>query len=593
MTGQIPHAFIEELLARTDIAEVIGTRVSLRRAGANFIARCPFHTEKTPSFTVSPTKQFYHCFGCGVSGDAIRFLTEYEGLHFVEAVEVLANRIGLNVPMEKNDETKEKRFIAQSTPVYAVLSEAALFYQKQLREHPVARKAQDYLKNRGLTGQIAKQFSLGFAPPGWDALVRHLGTSQNRLEELVLAGLIVKKETSNFYDRFRDRILFPIRDRRGRVVGFGGRIIGTESEPKYLNSPETIVFNKATELYGLYEARLGNRALTELLVVEGYMDVVSLAQFGIKNVVATMGTALTEKQVELLFRQVHDLVFCFDGDKAGKEAAKRTLSIILPYIKEDRRVRFLLLPDGEDPDSFVRKNGQVAFLDKLQRAIPLSDFLFESLTVNLDLHHLDARAQLITLAKPLIKRLPTGIFQQMLYERLAELSGVDTAVIQGVAPHHKKKVDRDFKKVSNRSNSLPPTPAYRAAAMLLKNRALINSIPVQQEFKLLDTPGATLFGALIEILQIESTISLEVLEQRLPKDQVSQFSFKELQAIANSIPESGIEQEFLGAVRRLQERAQEQAMELLLIKAKTGMLSRDEKAHLKNLLDLKGKNQVD
>jgi len=590
MTGQIPHTFIEELLARTDITDVIGSRVNLRRAGANFVGRCPFHNEKTPSFTVSPTKQFYHCFGCGVSGDAIRFLTEYEGLHFIEAIEVLASRAGLNVPVEKEDEAKRKKPIAQTAPIYTILAKAALFYQKQLRQHPFARKAQDYLKSRGLTGQIAKQFSLGFAPPAWDTLVNHLGTNQSCLQELLTAGLVIKKDSGKFYDRFRDRILFPIRDRRGRVVGFGGRIIGADGEPKYLNSPETIVFNKGTELYGLYEARLGNPSLTELVVVEGYMDVVTLAQFGNKNVVATLGTALTEKQVELLFRQAQDLVFCFDGDKAGKEAAKRALPIILSYIKEDRRVRFLLLPDGEDPDSFIRKNGQNAFLEKLRHSTPLSDFLFETLTANLDLNYLDSRAQLITLAKPLIKRLPTGIFQQMLYERLAELSGVDADVIQGKVLFAKKKAETGTKKNVKRPNILPPTPACRAIAMLLKDRSLISCLPSQHNFKLSDGPETSLLYDIIEILKIETTISLEALEQRLFQEKKSQLTFKELLAIANSIPETGIEQEFLGAMQRLQERTQEQAMESLLIKAKTGTLSKDEKAHLKNLLDLKGKN---
>jgi DNA primase len=593
MTGQIPNAFIAELLARTDIVEVIGARIHLRRAGANFVARCPFHHEKTPSFTVSTTRQFYHCFGCGVSGDAIRFLTEYEGLHFVEAVEVLASRAGLRVPVEEGDEAKAKNTVVAAAPVYAMLSEAALLYQKQLRQHSLARKAQEYLKSRGVTGEIAKLFSLGFAPPTWDLLVKDLGTSQDRLQALFSAGLIVKKETGTFYDRFRDRILFPIRDRRGRVIGFGGRIIGCVGEPKYLNSPETMVFNKGAELYGLYEARLGNPTLIELLVVEGYMDVVSLAQFGIKNVVATLGTALTEKQVALLFKQVHDLIFCFDGDKAGREAAKRALPIILPYVKEGKRVRFLLLPDGEDPDSFVCKNGQSAFLERAHRAMPLSDFLFETLTENLDLNYLDNRAQLITVAKPLIKRLPTGVLQQMLYERLAELSGVEAAVIQDRPPVYKKKMASDLKKNLRRPHALPPSPAYRAVAMLLKNRTLITHLPLQHDFKLSDIPGADLLCELIEILKIETTISLEVLEERLFQEKESQLSFKALQAIADPIPVAGIEQEFLGAIQRLQARSQEQAMESLLIKAKTGALSKDEKAHLKNLLDLKGKNWVD
>jgi DNA primase len=587
MTGQIPQSFIEELLARTDIAEIIGGRISLRRAGANFIARCPFHQEKTPSFTVSTSKQFYHCFGCGVSGDAIQFLTEHDGLHFVEAVETLASRAGLTMPID----TKEGNATAKYTAIYEILGEAAAFYQTQLRNHTTAEKAHQYLKARGLTGQIAKQFGLGFAPPGWDALMKDLGTNQTRIDALVSGGLVVKKEAGRYYDRFRDRVLFPIRDRRGRVVGFGGRIIGSEGEPKYLNSPETLVFNKGSELYGLYEARLGNRALTSLLVVEGYIDVVSLAQFGIKNAVATLGTALTEKQVDALFRQASELIFCFDGDKAGKTAAKRALPLILPYMKEGRRVRFMLLPEGEDPDSLVRKLGQVAFLEKVDRASQLSDFLFEDLTAHLDLHHLDSRAQLVTLAKPLIKLLPPGVLQQMLYNRLAELAGVDTRIVQT------KYANQNGNSVRNkpvvRERSLPPTPTYQVLAMLLAHRGLIATVGNITEFRDLDIEGANLLCAAIEILRFDSTIGIEAFQERLPEDCVSQFSYDALKRIVDRIPESGVEQEFLGALQKLRERAQEQAMESLLIKAKTGALSLDEKAQLKNLLDQREKTRAD
>ncbi len=586
MTGQIPQSFIEELLARTDIAEIIGERISLRRAGANFIARCPFHQEKTPSFSVSTAKQFYHCFGCGVSGDAIQFLTEHDGLHFVEAIEALASRAGLGMPVE----TKADNQKAQSTPVYEILAEAAAFYQTQLRKHVTAEKVHHYLKKRGLTGQIAKQFGLGFAPFGWDALVKHLGTDQTRIEALIAAGLIIKKERDRYYDRFRERILFPIRDRRGRVVGFGGRIIGSEGEPKYLNSPETLVFNKGSELYGLYEARLGNRALTSLLVVEGYMDVVSLAQFGIKNVVATLGTAVTEKQIEALFRQASELIFCFDGDKAGQTAAKRALPLVLPHMKEGRRVRFMLLPAGEDPDSFIRKLGQAAFLDRVERATLLSDFLFEDLSANLDLHHLDSRAQLVTLAKPLIKLVPPGVLQQMLYDRLAELAGVNARVVQTKYGNQKQN------KLSNRNFTtvpLPPNPAYRLVAMLLAHRDLLSKAGEPEEFRNLEIHGINLLCAAIAILRFDPSIGIEAFKEKLPEDCVSQFSYDDLKCIVDRIPLGGVEQEFLGALQNLREAAQEQAMESLLIKAKTGALSTDEKAQLKNLLAQRQENRVD
>ncbi len=590
MTGQIPQSFIEDLLARTDIVEVIGARVSLRRAGANYIARCPFHTEKTPSFSVSPVKQFYHCFGCNASGDAIQFLTEFEGLHFVEAVEALASRAGLTLPIE----TKDSHQIARYAAVYDCLEKAALFYQTQLREHPAVQKVHTYLKNRGLSGKTAKRFGLGFAPPGWDALVKHLGVDKAGQDALLAAGLIVKKESDHFYDRFRERIMFPIRDRRGRVIGFGGRIIDSEGEPKYLNSPETVVFNKGQELYGLYEARIANRSLTSLVVVEGYMDVVSLVQADIKNCVATLGTALTEKQVDVLFRQASELIFCFDGDKAGKAAAKRALPMILPHMKEGRRVRFILLPAGEDPDSFVRKEGREAFLTQIDRALHLSDFLFEQVSADLDLHHLDSRARLITLAKPLIKLLPEGVLQQMLYDRLGELSGVDSGVIQGKKSGNQKRYPLSNRNFANKPRSaLPPSAAHRATAILLKNRELLSKIGESEGFEGADTPGTTVLCAIIEVLRQEPMISTELIGDKLPDHCASQFAYSELKLITNSIPENGLEQEFLGAIQRLRERAQEQAMEVVLIKAKTGVLSMEEKAHLKHLLEQREKDRVD
>ena len=589
MTGQIPHTFIEEVLARTDIVDIVGGRVSLRKAGANFIARCPFHSEKTPSFSVSQTKQFYHCFGCGASGDAIKFLTEHDGLHFTEAVELLASRAGLTVPTEQKEGAT-----LNLNPLYALLEEAQLFYQTKLRHHPMAVRAHEYLKGRGLSGQIAKHFNLGFAPREWDALVNHLGTDPSRLEQLVLAGLAIKKE-GRYYDRFRDRVLFPIRDRRGRVVGFGGRILGSEGEPKYLNSPETPVFNKGNELYGLFEARSGH-TLTSLIVVEGYIDVVSLAQFDIKNAVATLGTSLTEKHVELLFKQVSELFFCFDGDKAGHTAAVRALPHILPYMKEGRRVRFIILPANEDPDSYVRKEGAKAFYDLMERATPLSDFLFDTLSVNLDLNHLDSRAQLISKAKPLIKLIPKGVFQQMIYDRLAELTGVESGFIQGQGRYKgntRFPIQNNKKNFSKGYRNLPPNPAERAIAMLLKNRELLSLIGDKTEFDSSDLQNTPLLCGIIDLLQIASNISIEDVRNRLSSEWVGHLSPSELKSITDSIPESGIEQEFLGALQRLRENAQEKAMETLLRKAKQGVLSLDEKAHLKNLLQQREKNRVE
>lgn len=583
MTGHIPQSFIESLLARADIVEIIGERVRLKRAGANFIGCCPFHTEKTPSFSVNPSKQFYHCFGCGVSGDALRFLMEHDGLHFVEAVESLASRLGVSVPTETG-----KTPSANYLEIYAMLAEASLFYQAQLRQHPQANKAVTYLKARGITGQTAKQFAIGYAPTGWDGLLNHLGTTDARIEDLIKAGLVIRKEDNRCFDRFRDRILFPIRDRRGRVVGFGGRIIDV-GEPKYLNSPETAVFNKGSELYGLYEARLTHRSLTNLIVVEGYVDVVSLVQAGITQVVAALGTALTDKHVDVLFNQASELTFCFDGDKAGRAAAKRVLPLILPHMKEGRRVRFVLLPEGMDPDSLVRKQGAQALLDQLQHAIPLSDFLFDTLSAQLDLNHLDGRAQLVSLAKPFLALLPSGIFQQMMLDRLAELAQIQSHVLQ------EKRKSYNSSNVQNRTSAIKnlPSPAYHAVALLLAKRDLIAHLINLDEFMSIDAPGMALLCAIIHILRIEPTISNEAILSQLSSDCKDQYKLFDLKRMAESVPEAGIEQEFLGAMQRLRERVQEQAMESLLIKAKTGVLSSSEKAHLRNLLDEKEKRRTD
>lgn len=586
MKGQIPQSFIEELLSRIDIKDIIGERVPLRRAGANYLARCPFHSEKTPSFTVSSTKQFYHCFGCGASGDAIKFLTEFEGLHFVEALESLADRAGLSLPQETQNST-----LARYSSIYDLLNEAATFYQQQLRKHPNAPKVHDYLKGRGLTGELSKQFGLGFAPPSWDSLVKALGTNETRLSDLCLAGLIIKKGHDHYYDRFRNRVMFPIRDRRGRVVGFGGRVLDPKDEPKYLNSPETVVFNKGKELYGLYEARLKNRSLRQLLVVEGYMDVVGLAQGGIDNAVATLGTALSDKQVETLFQQASDLVFCFDGDEAGLKAARRALPLILPQMKEGRRAHFMLLPSGEDPDSFIRSVAKKGFLAAMDRAHSLSDFLFEQLSRDLDLHQLDARAELVTRAKPLINRIPKGVLQHMFYHRLGELAQIQVDYLQ------EKKVNLMPRTLSNgRARSkvnLPPSAAERAVALLLRERGLVELINTTSALENLSDPAVQLLCAMIEILRVEPSCSVELIRGCLPPHLVSQFSYKHLVSISESIPEAGIEGEFLGAIKSLEAQAEEQRMEQVLEFSRTRELSSEEKDSLKAWLEKKRQTSVE
>jgi len=391
MAGRIPQSFIDEVLNRTDIVEVIDTRVPLKKAGREFKACCPFHDEKTPSFTVSQVKQFYHCFGCGANGTAISFLMDYEHMEFVEAIEELARRAGLEIPKE----TSGGQSHAPSTlPHYALLERVADYYQEQLRDHPQASRAVDYLKQRGLTGDIAARFGIGFAPPGWENLASALGANDTVHKQLLELGLTVERDKGDgAYDRFRDRIQFPIRDRRGRTIGFGGRVLD-DSTPKYLNSSESPVFHKGQELYGLFEARRAVRKLERILVVEGYMDVVALAQFDINYAVATLGTATTHEHLERLFRTVPEVVFCFDGDRAGREAAWRALENTLPVLRDGREARFLFLPDGEDPDSLVRKIGKQALEQQIATATHLSDFFFDRLAAPLDINSIDGRARL-------------------------------------------------------------------------------------------------------------------------------------------------------------------------------------------------------
>ncbi|MFT5720646.1 MAG: DNA primase [Motiliproteus sp.] len=420
MAGRIPQDFIDDLLHRTDIVDVVEERVQLKRTGRNYSGLCPFHKEKSPSFSVNPEKQFFYCFGCGAGGNALGFIMEHDRLEFREAMETLAKRHGLEIPAQANDNSQLDK---QRQRSYELLQRANDFYQEQLRNHPERDKAVNYLKQRGLSGTIAKQFGLGYAPPGWDNLLKKIGNEhQNALDE---AGLVVQKpDEKKCYDRFRDRIMFPIVDMRGRVIAFGGRVL-TDEKPKYLNSPETHTFKKHEELYGLYQARQSNRELNRVLIVEGYMDVVALAQFGISNAVATLGTATSEHHLKRLFKLMPEVVFCFDGDNAGRKAALRALDNALPLMEDGRQARFLFLPDGEDPDSMVRNEGAEAFKQRIESSLPLSEFLFESLSQGIDLSSGEGRARLSALAVPQINKIPGQVLQQLMRQQLSTLSGLE------------------------------------------------------------------------------------------------------------------------------------------------------------------------
>ncbi|MCF5050319.1 DNA primase [Pseudomonas syringae] len=424
MAGLIPQSFIDDLLNRTDIVDVVSSRVQLKKAGKNYTACCPFHKEKTPSFSVSPDKQFYYCFGCGAGGNALGFLMDHDNLDFPQAIEDLAKAAGMEIPREESGRPHKPRQPTDS-PLYPLLTAAADFYRQALKSHPQRKAAVDYLKGRGLTGEIARDFGLGFAPPGWDNLYKHLSSDTLQQKAMIDAGLLVENaETGKRYDRFRDRVMFPIRDSRGRIIAFGGRVLG-DDKPKYLNSPETAVFHKGQELYGLFEARKNNRNLDEIIVVEGYMDVIALAQQGLRNAVATLGTATSEEHLKRLFRVVPSVLFCFDGDQAGRNAAWRALEATLSSLQDGRRARFLFLPEGEDPDTLVRSEGTDAFRARInQHAQPLADYFFQQLTEEADPRSLEGKAHMATLAAPLIDKVPGANLRTLMRQRLLEITGL-------------------------------------------------------------------------------------------------------------------------------------------------------------------------
>lgn len=438
MAGLIPQSFIDDMLDRLDIVDVVDSRVKLRKTGKNYSACCPFHDEKTPSFTVSPEKQFYYCFGCGASGNALGFVMDYERLSFPEAVESLARITGLEVPREVQTEAQEKRE-QEKRSIYTLLEKADSFYQQQLRHHPSKHLAVNYLKNRGLDGKTAKAYGVGFAPPGWDNLLKTLAANDEDKHLLIEGGMLIHQEQEKkLYDRFRHRIMFPIRDTRGRVIGFGGRVLG-DDKPKYLNSPETPVFHKGQELYGLFEARLAYRELPRLLVVEGYMDVVSLAQFGIRYGVATLGTACGPDHLDRAFKYTNEVVFCFDGDKAGRSAAQRALEASLDTMADGRTVKFLFLPEGEDPDTLVRQIGPDKFERMIELAVPFEDYLFDAVAEGLNIRTMEGRATFSKRAAPLLERLPKGVFRELMFESLATRTGLNRNILQELIQEQQSK----------------------------------------------------------------------------------------------------------------------------------------------------------
>jgi len=442
MAGRIPQNFIDDLTSRLDIIDVVSARIRLKKAGKNYSACCPFHNEKTPSFTVSPDKQFYYCFGCGATGSAVKFVMEFDGLEFPDAVEKLAGDLNIEVPREGTDQKNRE---PQYRELHALTQKAADFFEQQLRTSKDKDKAISYLKDRGLSGKAAKFFSIGYAPPGWDNLQNALApgekndsTNNKTIKQLISCGMTIEKEDGRTYDRFRDRVMFPIRNVKGQVIAFGGRVLGDE-KPKYLNSPETPIFHKGQELYGLYEARKIRQKLTRMIIVEGYMDVVALAEYGIHYAVATLGTATSEHHIRRLFKVVPEIIFCFDGDKAGRTAAQRAMETVIPALQDGLQARFLFLPDGEDPDTIVRKEGKEAFEKRLDNSKHLPEFVFENIKEQVDFDTLDGKARFGQLAAPLISRLPTGMLKELMQQQLAQETGIKQEVLAKLLPTETEK----------------------------------------------------------------------------------------------------------------------------------------------------------
>ena len=598
--ARIPNAFIDELLSRVDIVEVIESRVPLKRAGREHKACCPFHDERSPSFTVSATKQFYHCFGCGVHGSAIKFLMDYDRMEFVDAVEELAARAGLKVPYEGGGGPRQAD--SDGDDMYAVLESAARFFQQQL---PRSEKSLAYLKKRGLDPSIAQRFGIGYAPDSWDALKNALGTDERRLKLLDKVGMLSTGERGSNYDKFRDRLMFPIHDRRGRVIAFGGRVMGDADGPKYLNSPETPLFHKGRELFALHQVRLAHSKIARLIVVEGYMDVIALFQFGITEAVATLGTATTKDHAELLFRNSADVYFCFDGDRAGRSAAWRAVESVLPRMKDGRQAFFLFVPDGEDPDSLIRKEGTDGFEQRLRSATPLSEFFFAHQETETDLNTADGRARLAEKCRAHIQSVPDGAFRDRLTEMLVEKSTIKwnfapsltgsmrekasemlddrLAMARGHAIDHGAATSEPHRRAPS-SGANPRRSLVRTAiALLLQQPSLAAHIEPPYVFAILRQPGIPL---LIEILSIcmsrpdiTTPILLEQFEGRDDHDALTRLVMLEFPSAAENW-----KGEFLDTLDQLNRQTAQQRVDELLGKQQHGQLSADEREELRALL---------
>lgn len=574
MAGRIPSDFIDDLLVRVDIVDLIDSHVPLKKSGSNYVARCPFHTEKTPSFSVNRQKQFYHCFGCGAGGNAISFLMAFDHLEFVEAVEELADFVGVDVPREAYDHQPSR---ALSKSLYVLLEQIAIYYAEQLRINPEAAKAVQYLKSRQLTGEVAKKFALGYAPRDAQGLVMKFDR-----QLMIDAGVLGSNNSGGVFDRFRGRLIFPIRDKRSRVIGFGGRVLD-DSMPKYLNSPETTVFSKSKELYGLCELLEKNSKPERIVMVEGYMDVIALAQFGFENCVAALGTAASLSHFELLFRFTTEIVLCFDGDSAGKKATWKAIKEGLPSLRDGRMVRVLSLHQDQDPDSYVREEGGAAFEYEIQNAQSLSDYFFKSVCDEVDMDSTEGKSRFLATAKPLIEKIPKGFFQDLMLDRMRRLSG---------APTFPQKQDNSafrprLKSGRERFQRSKPSPMRTAIALLLQNPHL-SEIFIEKELDLssLSLPGVELLQEIMQIITSIKPVNSAVLIEHF-RGKENEKIVLELSNWQVFILDHGVEAEFAGALDRMVAIVKEKELTRLLEKERQQGLSQEEKLELCKLLPSK------
>ncbi len=568
MSGLISENFINELLTRVDIVDVVERRVPLKKAGREWTACCPFHDERTPSFTVSPQKQFYHCFGCGAHGSAIGFLMNYEHLEFQDAVEELAQAVGLQVVYENG---RDKRPREDRSDLYTLLDQAAGWYQKQL---PQSEAARAYCEQRGLDAEIIERFRIGWAPPAWDGILKHLGRGPEQVKQLEQAGMLSTGQGGKKYDRFRGRLMFPIMDRRGRVIAFGGRVLNKDESPKYLNSPETPLFHKGRELFGLWQVRQAGGKLERLVVVEGYMDAIALHQAGLPVAVATLGTATTPEHTERLFRSAPEVIFCFDGDRAGRAAAWKALDAALPCLRDGRQAGFLFLPDGEDPDSLVRSEGKDGFVQRMDQATPLSDYLFDTLSRDINTTSIDGRARLAEQARPLLARLPDGAFRDLMGQELERRTGAQAT--PAVA--------------TTRQATSRPAPGKlslvrKAVTLLLARPSLADELVAPYPFADLDKPGVELLARLIDVIHAHPGMHTAALLEHF-REQPEYGTLQKL-ATVPMIDNLDLDHEFRGALAQMQRQVGEQRIAALLAQQSAGGLDEAGKSELRELLRAK------